>query len=180
MHLKKWSYEQVQFLFELAYWCGLRMDEAVKPKVEDFDFDTHELYLGKTKTEKGATALIPPEFESIAKLYLEGKKGSLFPGLTYNRVWHWLKELGEKLDIKALTTPVSESGENTVCHIFRKSFAKDMLYGTYGRKAPLNYIMKHLRHTNLDTTTKYLRIQKEDLKDWFRNPNEESDHIMLS
>lgn len=179
LKLKKWSHEDVAFVFKMAYWLDLRITEAVTRKVEDFDFERHELYLGRTKTEKGAVTNIPPPIEDELKAFVQGKKGRLFPGLTRYRVYDWITKLGRHLDITCLTASVKETGENTKCHIFRKSMAKDMLYGTHGKKAPLNVIMKSLRHTNLGTTTKYLRVQHEDVKDWWRDSIQENDGITL-
>ena len=167
--LKKWSHKQVDFLFKLCYWCELRPTEGITRKAEDFDFERNELFLGKTKTEKGGITPIPPPFRLEAMEFVKDQKGRLFPGLTRFRVYAWLKQLGEKLNIECLITSVDETGENTVCNIFRKSMAKDLLYGTHGKVAPLNVIMKTLRHTSLDTTTKYLRISQEDVKDFWRD-----------
>lgn len=180
LNLKKWSNKDVEMLFKLCYWCCLRVNEAMKLKPDSFNFETHELFLGKTKTEKGATAQIPPDIELEIHEWLKDKKGYLWPGLTRNRVWYWLIKLGKILDLKCFNENVNDSGENTVCHIFRKSMAKDMLYGTHGKKASLNYVMKHLRHTNLQTTTIYLGIASQDLKDWFRSDTTNSDPIMYS
>lgn len=166
--LKKWSHTQVQFLLKCCYWCGLRPSEGCRLKAEDFDFDRHELFLGKTKTEKGATQNIPPQFELEAKEYVKDQKGRLFPGLTRLPMYRWLKKLGVDLNLDCFTEHIDETGEDTVCHIFRKTMGKDMLYGTHGRKAPLNIIMKSLRHTTLDTTVNYLKIRQEEVKDWWR------------
>lgn len=178
LKLKKWDHKQVEMLFKICYWMNLRITEGLTRKADDFDITMHELYLGKTKTEKGAVTTIPPQIEDELKIWLEGKKGFLFPGLTRFRVYDWLTKLGKRLDISCLNASVKETGENTKCHIFRKSMSKDMLYGTHGRKAPLNVIMKSLRHTNLGTTTKYLRVMHEDVKDWWRESSSNESDIL--
>ena len=71
-------------------------------------------------------------------------------------------EIGKALDITAWTTTQKESGEKTKTHIFRKSIGKDMLY----KKAPLNIIMNKLRHTNLATTSQYLKLNLADTQAW--------------
>ena len=92
-------------------------------------------------------------------IYLTSKKGRLFDTNRFT-VHYWLKILGQKLKIAALTTPQSETGEKTKCHIFRKSIGKDYI----AQKVPLNVIMSKLRHKDLGTTTQYLKLNLEDVK----------------
>lgn len=169
LNLRKWSPKEVEILFKIAYWCGLRMIEAVRLKAEDFDLVQSEVYLGKTKTEKEAYTTIPDPFIPELREFLKNKKGALFAECNPQIVRVWLTKLGQILDIPALTTPQSVTGEKTKCHIFRKSIGKDMIYGTHGQKAPLNVVMKHLRHESLDTTSKYLKVGNEDVKDWWKS-----------
>ena len=145
------------------------MNESVRLKKEDFDLLSNEVFLGKTKKKKNDFAPIPDPFVSELKQYLSMKKeGRLFPNLTAKTVRDtWVKKLGKRLEIPAWITPQSETGEKTKTHIFRKSIGKDMLYGTHGRKAPLNVVQKQLRHSSLNTTSKYLQVNIEDVKDWW-------------
>ena len=167
LKIRKWKDEDVQMLFKICYWCGLRMNEAIRLQAEDFDLSKHEVFLGKTKTHKNDYASVPPSCTDELSLYLLGKKGSLFPGCNYNIVYNWLARLGKMLDIAALTTPESVSGEKTKTHIFRKSIGKEMMFGTFdGRKAPLSIVMDKLRHNDLNTTSKYLKMGIEGVKDW--------------
>ena len=78
-----------------------------------------------------------------------------------------MRRLGKMLDVAAWTTPQEVTGEKTLTHIFRKSIGKSMLYGVYGKKAPLNVVQKQLRHSSLTTTSKYLQVGIEDVKDWW-------------
>ena len=164
LQIRKWLDVDVQMLFKICYWCGLRINEAIKLKVEDFDLDLRRVYLGKTKTEKAGKATIPELFLLELKAWLQDKKGELFPKMNRFRAHVWLQKLGEMLNIEALTTPQSVTGEKTKTHIFRKSVGKDMLYGARdGRKQPLNVVQKKLRHTNLDMTSNYLKVSDEDV-----------------
>lgn len=172
LKIRKWKDEDViMVVFEIPYWLGLRMGESIRLSVEDFDLDSKECYLGRTKTHKEDYAPIPGDFIPKLSLYLQGKTGELLPGCSYQVVYYWLKRLGRMLDIPALTTPQSVTGEKTVTHIFRKSIGKDMLYGVHGSKAPLNVVSKQLRHNDLVTTSKYLKVGIEDVKDWWQGKN---------
>ena len=170
LKIRKWKDEDIQMLFKICYWCGLRMSEGIKLSVEDFDLITHEVYLGQTKTEKQDYASISPFFLDELRLYLLGKTGPLFPELTYGTLIKWVYRLGKMLDILAWKTSQDKTGEKTKTHIFRKSIGKDMLWGTHdGRKAPLNVISEKLRHRGknpLATTSQYLKLGIEGVKDW--------------
>jgi len=151
----------IVMLFKLCYECALRINEALKLEPRNFDFDNLEVELGKTKTHENDSTTIPPKFAESLKLYLDKKSGRIWP-LSRQAVTGWLKKWGEELDIPSLTTAQSETHEKTVTHIFRKSKAKDMLYAG----AALNIVMTKLRHTDLQTTTNYLKLKLEDVKVW--------------
>lgn len=168
--LRKFSVIDVEMFMKISYWLALRFGETLKLQVDNFDFTINEAWLGKTKTEKAAVATIPMLFRGELMVYLEGKTGALFPEWKYITVLSWTKRLGRMLNIPAWTMSQDETGEKTKTHIFRKSIGKDMLYGEYGKKAPLTFISKTLRHGGKDplgTTIKYLKIGTEEVKDWW-------------
>ena len=165
LHIRKWKDEDVQMLFKIAYWCGLRINEAIKRKAEDFDLELRYVYLGITKTKKQDRGTIPELFVPELERWLKDKTGPLFPGMNYHIVYHWCGRLGKLLHIEAWLEPQSATGEKTKTHIFRKSVGKDMIYGTIdGVKQPLNIVQKKLRHTTLDMTSNYLKVGAEDVK----------------
>jgi len=160
-HVRGFKPYDIVMLFKLCYECGLRINEALRLDVNDFDFDSLEIELGTTKTHENDSCSIPPEFAKSLKLYVDTKQGRIW-NLTRQAVYQWLKTWGKELDIPSLTTPQTETHEKTVSHIFRKSKGKDMLYND----APLNVVMTKLRHNDLQTTTKYLKLKLADVKAW--------------
>lgn len=175
LNLRKFAIEDVQMMMKISYWLALRIGETLKLNADDFDFDRNEAWLGKTKTEVGAKATIPLRFRAELIVYLEGKTGPLFPGWKYITVLKWLEKLGKELGVKAWIKKQEETGEKTKTHIFRKSIGKDMFYGEFGSKAPLTFISKTLRHGGknpLGTTIKYLDIGNEEVKDWWKDQEE--------
>lgn len=146
------------------------MNEAVHLSKEDFDLDRRTIFLGVTKTNKGDTAPIPDPFIPELTHYLSTKEnGRLMPKCNPQIVRYWIVKLGKLLDIPAWTTPQSITGEKTQTHIFRKSIAKDMLYGTHGGKVPLNLVMETLRHKDLVQTTGYLKANLNDVLDFWES-----------
>lgn len=170
LNLRKLDPLQVAMMFKIAYWLALRMIETRKLKAEQFDFDRREVYLGKTKTKTNDSRTIPVLFIPELQDYLRNRTGNLFDPIPHRKTIElWANKIGHALDIEAWTTPQSISHEKTRGHIFRKSLAKDMLYGTHkeGRKAPITVISNQLGHSNPLTTTKYLRVSQEVVKDYW-------------
>lgn len=160
LHLRKWSVYDVEYLMKIAYHLALRPTEAIMREKKDFDIKNRMCYLGQTKTEGHGRTVIPKIFVEELELYLMSKKdGRLFPGLTYHTFWVWLKKLGEMLDIDAWKDGNRiRTGENTVGHIFRKSWGKDKL----DEGVAIDIISKHLRHAKPSMTIDH--YLKADLK----------------
>lgn len=169
--IRKWADTDIQMLFEILYWMGLRPAEGIRLRREDFDLERREAYLGDTKTKTGDRAMIPEIFLPRLDLWLREKPaGPLFPGLTYNTFYPWLRKLGEILNVPAWLTPQSQTREKTKGHIFRKSIGKDMLSGVQrtkdGRKFDIPIISKHLRHAKPSVTIDhYLKADIEAVKE---------------
>ena len=164
LKIRKWSDYDIQFLFKILYECALRPIEGIKLSKEDFNIQDRIIYLGKTKTTKGDKAVIPQKFIAEAKFFIDSKEdGRLFPGLNYAAFIKWIKRLGKDLEIKAWTTPQSETGEKTKGHIFRKSKGKDLLKEIGLNE--LDIISKHLRHKKPSITfDSYLKASTEAVK----------------
>lgn len=91
LHIRKWDDSDIAMLFQIQYWCALRPIEAIMRKKEDFNLIDRELYLGKTKTVKLDSAVIPLDFIPVITSYLKNKDdGRLFPDLTYNTFYVWI------------------------------------------------------------------------------------------
>ena len=164
---KKLKSIDIQMIFKIAYHAGLRINEVLKLSKSSFNFDLLQINLGKTKTKTHDLATFPNSFSQELQDYLFNdrslilKSDLLFP-ISRKTVYIWIMQIGLALQIPAWTTPQTESGEKTKTHLFRKSIAKNMLY----KKAPLNVIMNKLRHTNLATTSDYLKLNLSDVQTW--------------
>lgn len=157
----------IQMIFKIAYYSGLRINEVLKLTKSNFDFELLQIDLGNTKTKKHDRATIPKSFMVELETYLItersnlGKSDLLFP-ISRQMTYNWIMKIGKDLNVTAWTTPQNQSGEKTKTHIFRKSIGKDMIK----RGAPLNVIMNKLRHNNLATTSEYLKLNLSDVQKW--------------
>lgn len=170
LHIRKWPDQDIQMLIQIVYWCSLRWGEGIRLKAEDFDLERKKISLGDTKANDNDYADIPVFFIPKLQFFLQSRTGSLFPELTYDTSRRWIERLGKELHIKAWETPQSETHEKTKTHIFRKSLAKDQLFGTFGKKAPLTTISKTLRHRGknpLASTIHYIKADSEDVGNYW-------------
>ena len=171
LKIRKWNDTDIQMLFKILYWLALRPIEGILLEKEDFNLEDKEAYLGRTKTRWEDRAPIPDPFIPELRQYLETKEdGPLFPGLTYNTFYPWIRKLGKMLDIPAWTTLQDQTHEKTKGHIFRKSLGKDMLSGVHktkdGKKFEIPIISKQLRHSKPSITIDhYLKSDIEAVKE---------------
>jgi len=167
LRIKRWKTEDIQFLFSLMYWSGLRVAEAIKLQKEDFHLKTRRLVLHNTKTKLIDKAIIPMTFVAEVTEFLKDKpSGDLFPDLYYKAVYRWMKRLGLLLAIPAWTTPRSKTKEMTVCHAMRKSIGKNLLAGVHiapdNRPYSILEISKLLRHKKPSMTEEhYLKVSDD-------------------
>ena len=166
LHVRKWRAVDIQWAFLIAYWGGLRIDEVPRLRERSFDFTRRTIYIpGRTKNKSNVRPF-PASAVAPLRVFWEERRADmgdvpLLPNCTTDRIYRWLKQIGKALDIPALTTPQESSGEKTVCHAFRKSMAKDMLWGTHGKKATIDQVQAQLGHSNPIMTGRYLRMGGE-------------------
>lgn len=168
LKIRKWKDKDIQMLFKILYWCGLRPGEGIRLEKKDIDIKNQIIYLGKTKTRTIDKAKIGKLFLDELDEWLQIKEdGPLFPGLNYHVVWVWIIRLGIILDIEAWKVPEYKSGEKTKGHIFRKSVGKDMLDGLYGENnQKITVIAGLLRHKKVSTTMDhYLKASEKAVHD---------------
>ena len=48
LNLRKYKIEDIQMLFKISYWCGLRIGEALKLTVQSFDFERNASFYNQT------------------------------------------------------------------------------------------------------------------------------------
>ena len=166
----KYTHTDIQFLFKIIYWSGLRSAEVLKLKKENVHIKTRKIDLFETKTKHYDSAIIPMTFRDELEGWLNTKPdGYLFPDLSYKTLYRGMKKLGKMCNVIAWTTPKSVTKEMTVCHGPRKSIGKNMLAGVHiapdGKEYTPFEVSKLLRHSDVLTTMKhYLNVDDMALR----------------
>jgi len=142
---------------------ALRITETLQLTLENFNFERNILTLYNTKTAKGKNQFtsIPPDLDPIVKMYINNRKGLLFP-FSRGLMWNYTKkackmaglELGEQQDNRYI--------EGGWTHLLRKSRAK--LMDDLGCMEGL--IARKLRHSWKNTTDRYIRLDINALIEW--------------
>jgi site-specific recombinase XerD len=150
-------------LFRLLHETGLRLNELLNLKVNDFNFERNTIHVKRTKTNLERYVFYTRETEDLIIQYLHNAKldyylfidfitGDILKGHSVETI---CKRLRKTLGIKISINP----------HKWRHTFASNFVKQN-GNMEVLRQIMGH---TSLKTTQKYLHINVDDLhKEYFR------------
>lgn len=155
-------YYRCHVMAELMYASGLRISEVLALKHEDINFFTGTIQVKNGKGGKDRTAYITEYAAKVLRFYsdemrntvivnkdselLFGTKSTATVTATFHKV---LKEEGSKKGISRFTS-----------HSFRHSLGYHLLK----RGCDLRYIQLILGHEDLNSTTIYTKVSKEELR----------------
>lgn len=137
---------------------GMRLSELVHLRIENINLDDNTINLTYTKTSQDRTVFISDKTSTILKDYinlLNRKYGVLIVEFrtgesVYPRyINHLLSDIAKTLKIKQSISP----------HKWRHTYATMCLQNG----ANLEFVRKTLGHSNLQTTQKYLHLERENL-----------------
>ena len=146
------------FLISLMYSAGLRVSEAIKIRMRDFDFDRGLIVVRCGKGGKDRYTLLSEKLMPILKKQMALKKSSdyLFTGAQGKG--HLTSESAEKIVKKA--AQAANVAKKVSCHTLRHSFATHLLEdGT-----DIRYIQELLGHKKLETTQIYTKVTSNNLQ----------------
>jgi len=138
---------------------GIRPNDALRLKVQDFDFENKEIIFKISKTKNIVRFPIYPELETFIDEELMGNfekepDSLIFEGYTVNNLGHKFRILKQKLQLP--------NNYSLGLKAYRKTFATEMLK----RGVRLEYVGYMLGHKKLQTTKKYYaRINPENVLD---------------
>lgn len=156
--LSKMANPKHNFLIALMYSAGLRVSEAIKIKMRDFDVDRKMIIVRQGKGGKDRCTLLSEKLIPTLKKQLVLKKPGdyLFTGAGGNG--HLTAMSAEKIVKKA--AGLAGIAKNISCHSLRHSFATHLLEGG----TSIRYIQELLGHKRLETTQIYTKVTSPSLK----------------
>jgi len=146
------------FLISLMYSAGLRVSEATKIRMCDFDLDRRLIMVKCGKGRKDRCTLLSEKLIPVLKrqMLLKKPKDYLFTGA--HGKGHLTSESAEKIVKKA--AEAAEIMKKVSCHTLRHSFATHLLEaGT-----DIRYIQELLGHAKLETTQIYTKVTSNNLQ----------------
>jgi len=157
-------------LFELAYSCGLRVEELVTLQISDIDYDGEQL---RVEGKGRKTRYLPVGEVAMAavRLYVqEGRNGLVAPSLSPGRADEagalFLSRTGRSLgtgDVRRrlrVWAARAQIAGGATPHALRHSFATHLLDGG----ADLRGIQELLGHASVSTTQVYTRVESARLR----------------
>lgn len=146
------------FLISLMYSAGLRVSEATKIKMRDFDLDRKMIIVRQGKGRKDRCTLLSEKLLPTLKKQLALKKSNdyLFTGA--GGEGHLTSESAEKIVKKAVE--LAGIAKKVSCHSLRHSFATHLLEAGTN----IRYIQELLGHSRLETTQIYTKVANTALR----------------
>lgn len=146
------------FLISLMYSAGLRVSEAIKIRMHDFDIDRKLIMVKQGKGAKDRRTLLSEKLIPILQKQMKLKNPGdyLFTGAQGEG--HLTSESAEKIVKKAVE--LAGISKKVSCHSLRHSFATHLLEaGT-----SIRYIQELLGHAKLETTQIYTKVANTNLQ----------------
>ncbi len=145
-----------RFLLMTLYYTGIRLNEVVNLRWEDFDFERKTIHLKVTKGTKDRTIFFHQSIEDLIRNFGLRKEGPVFQSNVVQRynlrsVQMIVRQASVKAGISKKVTP----------HTLRHSFATHLLEAG----ADIRSIQTLLGHKNLQTTQIYTHVANKNIKD---------------
>mgnify|MGYP001570522539 FL=1 len=147
-----------KLLLELMYGSGLRVGEAIKVKIDDFDVNGKTLHIKNGKGSKDRIVNLSERFIGNFAKFLNCKySGYLFESA--HRIGnHISSRTAEKIVKNALRK--ANIPKNAHPHTLRTSFATHLIENGID----ISYVQRLLGHSRISTTEAYLRLSSESLR----------------
>ncbi|MBT2594715.1 tyrosine-type recombinase/integrase [Arthrobacter sp. ISL-72] len=154
-------YRKTRVMVALHYYLGLRVSEIAAVNGDDIDWDARTL----STVGKGRKAATLPVPAALWPLFLQmPRNGYWFPNRTANKL-HAAGEghiMGNSVS-GLIGDAIKRAGLKHRPHDLRASLATEM----HDAGVSSFVIQKGMRHSNMDTTTIYLRLRPEQLRHGF-------------
>ncbi|MGH7901431.1 MAG: tyrosine-type recombinase/integrase [Thermodesulfobacteriota bacterium] len=158
-----------QLLFQILYYCALRVSEGLNLVKSDFDLDRRILRIRNAKTSKGKVqkTSIPPPLLQILKSCWDKLPEKLF-STSRQTTWSVGKQVGKLAELNIFEEQDERSIEGVWTHLFRKSYAKFM-YNNGATGALIDVKLRHSKPKSrdmADSTFTYIKPDINKLIHW--------------
>tara|TARA_R110000823_G_scaffold151048_1_gene281891 strand:- start:1565 stop:2134 length:570 start_codon:yes stop_codon:yes gene_type:complete len=156
-------------LFNVMYYCGLRVSEVGLLRISSYNKDNGSIYCQRIKKGISGTVTLDIERQKILNKYLKSLKDTiktqpLFISrqstcLHRNTIWQMVKMYIKKANL-----------EDKGTHSFRHSIAIHLLES----EANIYWVKSHLGHKNISSTMHYLQytaVQSSKMSDLMKESN---------
>jgi len=172
----KLSPERMQLLFNVCYYCALRISETIRLVPADFNLERQILTVKRSKTGKNQLTSIPqPLIARLTAAFEVCPDQTKLFDISRVTAWHYGKEAGKLAGLNIYERQEQKEIEGVWTHLFRKSFAK-MMYKGGASGALIDVKLRH-RHKTKDmaeSTWTYIKPDINELIFWenkhFDNP----------
>lgn len=146
-----------RLLVELMYGSGLRVGEAIKVKLRDFDAERKILFVRSGKGDNDRIVNLSEKFISDFTRFAKEKDGYLFepsgkPGK------HICQRTAQSIVKNAAKK--SQIGKKARPHTLRTSYATHLIENGID----ISYVQKILGHSRLSTTQAYIRLGQDSIR----------------
>jgi len=147
-----------KLLLEMMYGSGLRVGEAIKVKIEDFDINQKVLHVKDGKGSKDRIVNLSNRFICDFIKFVDGKSlGYLFESA--QRIGNHISSRTAQMIVKHALgkTKIQKKAHP---HTLRTSYATHLIESGID----ISYVQKLLGHSKISTTQTYLRLSKESIR----------------
>ena len=165
-----------ELIIRLLYQTGLRRGEMAETRLTDVDTDGRSINVHATKTHLNRTVYYQPSLETLMSRWINVKRKALatagseylFP--TYKTEQMAPKQVGRTvkkaadnagLQQQVYTNAAGHEKMKVTAHVLRHSFAVQSLKNGMDTRT----LQKLMGHAKIETTERYLRLAKSDVKD---------------
>ncbi len=121
------SAKSFEILYSCAFFCCLRISEALNLREDDFNFDRKIVTIRQGKTGKNQKTSIAPPFIEPLRRFADTKIGRALFSCSRQTAWRYSKDIGKAAGLNVFDiVGKGKEIEGVYTHLFRKSYAKFM------------------------------------------------------
>lgn len=165
-----------ELIIRLLYQTGLRRGELARTRLEDVDTDERAIKVRATKTHLNRTVYYQPSLDTLLNRWVNVERKSLvtagseylFPTykteqITPKQINRTVRKAADNAGLQAqvFTNAAGHNHMKVTAHVLRHSFAVQSLKNGMDTRT----LQKLLGHAKIETTERYLRLAKSDVRD---------------